>query len=152
MRKAFTLVELLITISLMGMLMCIFFPVSSSIKRTMDEKRFKGSSMELLEDMRHARVRAMTSGEVELLFTVDGYLLVDTYNKEIYKQVIFKKGIKIDLAASTIPYSEKRLKFSCSGSVSPYACSIVIIDNEGRSATISIKVATFMIDFKGERP
>lgn len=148
MKKAFTLVELLVVMAIIGILLCIVYPVSSSAKRSMDQKRFEGASMELLEDMRYAKVRAITNGEVQMTFTDDGYMLTDTYEKHTYKKVVFSDGIGIDYINSTLP-STKVLKFSCSGSISPYACSIVVNDNAGHTATISIKVATFTIDFKG---
>lgn len=148
MKKAFTLVELVVVISIIAILLSIAFPMSSAIKRSMEYKKFEGASMELLEDMRHARVRAITNGEVQMTFTNNGYYLTDTFGKHTYKKVIFSDGIDINFKKSTIP-STKILKFTCSGSVSPYACTIVVNDSNGHTSEISIKVATFTIDLKG---
>lgn len=147
MKKAFTLIELVVVMAIIGILLCIAFPISS-IKRSMDYKRFEGASMELLEDMRYAKVRAITSGEVQMTFTENGYYLTDTFGRYTYKKVVFSDGIGIDFSKSTIP-STKVLKFTCSGSISPYACTVVMNDSQGFTSEISIKVATFTIDFKG---
>lgn len=148
MRKAFTLIELVMVIAIIGILLSISFPMSSHIKRSLDYKRFEGASMEMLEDIRYAKVRAITTGEVQMTFTNNGYFLTDTYLRSTYKKVVFPEGIGIDFAKSTIP-NARVLKFSCRGYVSPYACTIVINDSYGHTSEISIKVATFTIDFKG---
>jgi prepilin-type N-terminal cleavage/methylation domain-containing protein len=148
MKKAFTLVELLVIMAIMVILLSITFPMFSSFKRSMDYKKFEGASMELLEDMRYAKVRALTNGEVQMTFAEDGYYLTDTFERYTYKKVSFSDGISIDFINSTIP-DTKVLKFTCSGSVSPYACTVVINDSQGHTSTISIKVATFTVDFKG---
>ena len=151
MKKAFTLVELIITLSLIGLLLCIMTPITSSITEAIKEKRFQGTSMELLEDIRHARVRAITNGEVQMSFVDGGYQLTDTYNKYSYKNETFPDGMDIDFKESTIP-GDKRIKFMNSGAINPYACTIVLKDSYGRCSCISIKVGTFTIDFKKTNP
>lgn len=118
------------------------------MKNKIGKTTFQKTSEELLKDLRYSRIRAMTSGGIKVHFYDDGYTLYDySAASTIFKTVVYEKGIKFVKYKSTIP-DHRELTFKETGTVSPYACTIVLEDAKGASCSISIKVATFTIDYK----
>ena len=149
MKKGFTLVELICCICIMSILLLIAAPSVPGINSIKKKTVFSSTSQELLKDLRYARVRAMTNGVVKVHFYDDGYILYDYSDSKnmIFKKVTYEDGIRFIKYKSTIP-SDRELHFTQTGTVSPYACTVVIQNTSGETCTISIKVTTFTIDFK----
>jgi prepilin-type N-terminal cleavage/methylation domain-containing protein len=149
MKKGFTLLELLCCLFIISILVAFSIPSLSGMNSFRKKTNFEKTSQELLKDLRSARVRAMTKGIVKIHFYDDGYILYDysDLSSMIFKRVTYEDGIKFVRYRSTIPL-DRELKLSETGTVSPYACSVVLEDSNGKTCTLSIKVATFTIDFK----
>jgi prepilin-type N-terminal cleavage/methylation domain-containing protein len=149
LKKGFTLLELLCCMLILSILLSLSLVSLNGMSSFKKKTTFEKTQQELLKDLRNARVRAMTRGMVKAHFYDDGYILYDysDLSSMIYKRVTYEDGIKFVGYKSTIPL-DRELRFSETGTVSPYACSVYLEDSKGNSCTLSIKVTTFTIDFK----
>lgn len=96
--------------------------------------QLQNSSIKLVNDLKFAKLTAYSKGsDVNLYFIKEqnsndfsGYLI--SQNSKAIKLVTLPQNIKISRSLSTFS-SDNKLTFNSNGSVSPYACSIVLIDN-----------------------
>lgn len=131
MKKGFTLLELTLSISIMLLVFSgLVFPFKNYSNIFLEH-----SKNMLISDLKLSKIMAYSKGvEVTFAFIKDdksndyiGYNV--SQGLKFVKKAYFPKDIIISKSLSTIPTSGL-LTFNSNGSVSPYACTIVLINKK----------------------
>ncbi|KRQ86853.1 hypothetical protein ABG79_01344 [Caloramator mitchellensis] len=108
--------------------------------------QLQNSGIKLISDLKLAKLAAYSKGtDVNFYFIKDknsndfnGYLIVQS--SRAIKRVVLPNNVKISRSLSTFS-SDNKLVFNANGSVSPYACSVVLKDiysNKTEKITLTI--------------
>lgn len=144
MKKGFTLVELICVISIMVIIGAISYPSVSAFLRA---DRLNTATDTLINDLRYAKMYAITNNiDVKVLlnrlgasYEYDGYKIYLGPTMTI-KQVKFPLNVYVDGIHSTFDTNGK-MEFNTSGSVSPFACTIMLKDREtGKTSEITLTI------------
>lgn len=147
MKKGFTLIELICTIGILGIVFSITYP---SMKYYLTKDNLKISTDRLVNDLRYAKLYAMSNKRagVKVFFKpqngygYQGYTIVDSNKVGVMelKAVKFPLGVIISREST---FENGNISFGRKGNVLPHACTIILRDIDTKKE----KRVTLTIDF-----
>ena len=97
-RRGFTLVELMVVISLIGVMAAISAP---PMFRYIQSNRLQTGTDRMVADMQYARSLAISSGRIlRFTTTAGGYTLRDPVSGDVLRQKNFDNGLQLDAAVT----------------------------------------------------
>ncbi|TDT61966.1 GspH/FimT family pseudopilin [Fonticella tunisiensis] len=148
MKRGFTLIEILCVLAIVSIISAISYP---DVKRILLKDRLDITASKLVNDLRYAKMHAVTQGtsSVSVIFLKEnssddynGYWIYKPSNLSSMelKKVYLTDEIYISRSESTFSITNK-IQFNTNGSISPHACSIVLKDRQtGKSIKITLTI------------
>lgn len=146
-----TLIELLCSLAIIGMLSCIAVPCVGGLYRRSQELLLDAGAKNLLSDLRLIQQKAREEGSIYHFFldNMNNSYMIYNYRDMsncVYKNVSLPDGIRFDKSRST--YKDNKVSFNSRGKPLPYPCSISLVNSIGQYRKITITVGTDYISIK----
>ncbi|PIP68553.1 MAG: hypothetical protein CO035_05160 [Candidatus Omnitrophica bacterium CG_4_9_14_0_2_um_filter_42_8] len=145
-RRAFTLVEMLVVLAIIGMIMAISVPFTSSFGKGL---RIKTATRAVVGIINLAKSNAVTFRKnYSAVFDVKEkqYWIEDDtgrlYEKKYFLPASVSFTVKGDDQADPVTFENDRIMFNASGSAGGISGSVTLTDKQGDSRTISVAGAT----------
>lgn len=144
--RAFTLVEMLVVLAIVGMIMAISIPFTSGFGKGL---RIKTATRAVAGIMNVAKSNAVTFRKnYSVVFDVkkSQYWIEDSsgqiYEKKYYLPGSIKFEVQGDKEADPVTFENDRVVFNSSGAAEGASGSVTLLDKQGDSRTISVTGAT----------
>jgi len=145
-KRAFTLVEMLVVLAIIGMLLGISLPFTSGFGKGL---RIKTTARAIVGMMHVARSNAITLRKnYSVVFDVRNsrYWIEDStgqiFEKKYNLPVPLKFKIKDNEEADPVTFENDRVIFNSSGAIEGASGSVTFTDKQGDSRTISVTAST----------